>query len=281
MIPRRIIIVLLLVPLLLTGCAVRMLYNWLDWAIAWKLDDYFELSSQQSSELDRQVAQILQWHRHEALPGYVRALRSLSFDLRRPLTEAEVAAHLQTFEQLMRQLAEGVQEPANRFAVTLSDEQVRRFMAERWKKQQEQRKEFAQEHGNKVYASFQRKLEKNLDQWLGDVEPAQQPLIDQSSQWQRQYYGTWLDYQEVWLKALEQTLAQRGQPGFGAGLVAVVVKGDEVGDGRFKQYVADSRQRSIQWFTALSASLSDEQRQYLRRKLSELAADLEALSRSS
>jgi len=281
MIPRRIIIVLLLVPLLLTGCAVRMLYNWLDWAIAWKLDDYFELSSQQSSELDRQVAQILQWHRREALPGYVRVLRSLSFDLRRPLTEAEVASYLQTFEQLMRQLAEGVQEPANRFAVTLTDEQVRRFMAERWKKQQEQRKEFAQEHGNKVYASFQRKLEKNLDQWLGDVESAQQPLIDQSSQWQRQYYGTWLDYQEVWLKALEQTLAQRGQPGFGAGLVAVVVKGDEVGDGRFKQYVADSRQRSIQWFTALSTSLSDEQRQYLRRKLSELAADLEALSRSS
>ncbi|MFB0954292.1 MAG: hypothetical protein QMB70_07390, partial [Aeromonadaceae bacterium] len=61
-------------------------------------------------------------------------------------------------------------------------------------------------------------------------------------------------------------------------LVAVVLKGNELGDGRFKQYVADSRARSIRWFAALSASLNDEQRQYLREKLSELAADLEALS---
>jgi hypothetical protein len=279
MMRRSLVVVLLLIPLLLTGCAVRMLYNWLDWAIAWKLDDYFELTSSQSNMLDQQVTQILQWHRREALPGYVQALRSLSFDLRRPLTEPEVAAHLRTFEGLMRQLAENVKQPANRFAATLTDQQIDRFMAERWKKQLEQRKEFAQENGDKVYASFQRKLTKNLDSWLGDVEPAQQPLIAQSAQWQRQYYGTWLDYQDVWLKTLALTLAERGKPGFESGLVAVVLKGDELGDGQFKHYVADSRQRSIQWFAALSASLTDEQRQYVRRKLSELAADLDALSR--
>ena len=35
----------LIVPLLLTGCTVRLLYSWLDWIIPWKLDDYFQLTS--------------------------------------------------------------------------------------------------------------------------------------------------------------------------------------------------------------------------------------------
>ena len=270
--------ILLLLSLSLSGCAVRLLYNWLDWAIEWKLDDYFSLTRQQSKALDAQVGPLLQWHRREALPRYVRALRSLSFDLRHPLSEAQVAQYMDTFEQLMQQLADGLKQPANRFATTLTDAQIQDFMAERWEKQRDQREEFAEQNGIKVYKSFQRKLEKNLDTWLGSVEPAQRSLIAQSSQWQRQYYGSWLEYQEVWLQALERTLAARGTPAFESGLVAVVLKGNELGDGRFKQYVADSRARSIRWFAALSASLNDEQRQYLREKLSELAADLESLS---
>lgn len=273
-------LLLLLVSFSLSGCAVRLLYNWLDWAIEWKLDDYFSLTRQQSQALDAQITPLLQWHRREALPQYVRALRSLSFDLRRPLTEAEVAHYMDIFEELMQQLADGLKQPANRFAATLTDDQVQSFMAERWKKQRDDRREFAEQHGIKVYNSFQRKLEKNLDTWLGSVEPAQRPLITQSSHWQQQYYGSWLDYQDVWLRALEQTLAARGKPEFESGLVAVVLKGNELGDGRFKQYVADSRQRSIAWFAALSASLTDEQRQYLREKLSELAGDLDDLCRS-
>ena len=99
-------LILLLLSLSLSGCAVRLLYNWLDWAIEWKLDDYFSLTRQQSQVLDAQITPLLQWHRREALPQYVRALRSLSFDLRRPLTEAEVARYMDIFEQLMQQLAE-------------------------------------------------------------------------------------------------------------------------------------------------------------------------------
>lgn len=93
--------ILLLLSLSLSGCAVRLLYNWLDWAIEWKLDDYFSLTRQQSKALDAQVGPLLQWHRREALPRYVRALRSLSFDLRHPLSEAQVAQYMDTFEQLM------------------------------------------------------------------------------------------------------------------------------------------------------------------------------------
>jgi hypothetical protein len=173
-----------------------------------------------------------------------------------------------------------MKQPANRFAASLTDEQVKRFMLERRQKQQDDRDEFRVKNGTNVYQSFQRKLEKNMDSWLGDVEPAQRPLIAESAHWQQQYYGTWLDYQDVWLEALDRTLAVRGSPAFEPGMVSVVLKGDELGNGRFERYIADSRQRSIKWFAALSASLSDEQRQTIRNKLSDLASELESLTHS-
>ncbi len=86
-------------------------------------------------------------------------------------------------------------------------------------------------------------------------------------------------HQQVWVQAVEQTLAARGTPAFESGLVSVLLKGDELGNGRFKQYVADSRARSVAWFSQLSASLSPQQREELRGKLSDLAADLDALSK--
>ena len=58
--------------LLLTGCAVRLLYNWLDWAISWKMDDYFSLSRQQSRLPDR----FRHLSRRPARPHHPRLCRS-------------------------------------------------------------------------------------------------------------------------------------------------------------------------------------------------------------
>ena len=270
----------LLIPLLLSGCAVRLLYNWLDWAIAWKMDDYFSLSRQQSRLLDQEVQTLLQWHRQAALPRYVAALRALSFDLRRPMSESEVEHHMQVFEGLLRELAEGLRQPANHFAASLSDEQVASFMVERREKQQKLREEWSKEGAAEVHKDFVRKLEKNMRDWLGEVDPVQQPLIQTWADWQQRYYPNWLDYQDVWLLSLDKTLQARGTPAFEPEMVQVLVKGRDLGNGRFAQYVDESRRLSIQWFSKLSASLTEDQRSYLRGKLSELASDLEALTRS-
>ena len=62
-------------------------------------------------------------------------------------------------------------------------------------------------------------------------------------------------------------------------MVQVLIKGRELGNGRFIKYVDASRALSVRWFSQLSASLTDEQRVHLRNRLSELASDLESLSR--
>ena len=89
----------LIVPLLLAGCTVRLLYSWLDWIIPWKLDDYFQLTPVQRTLLDSELRGLLRWHRQAELPGYVITLRALSYDLARPLSERQAEYYFTRFEQ--------------------------------------------------------------------------------------------------------------------------------------------------------------------------------------
>lgn len=268
----------LLMALLVSGCAVRLAYNWLDFVIGWKLDDYFELDRRQQRALDDELEPLLAWHRQQELPGYARLLRNLSADLAGPLTASQIGQYLDDWEAATLRLAERLQQPANRVAALLSDQQVAAFMAERRRKQAERRQDWQSGGLAKVQRDAMRKLERDIERWFGRMEPQQRQLITEWARWQQQYYPLWLDYQEQWLDTLEQTFAQRGTPQFGPALVEVVINSGRVGGGRFSRHVADSRQQWIAWAARLSASLTTEQRHQIRSQLDELAGDLEALS---
>ena len=66
---------LLLIAVLLSGCsAVRLVYNQADTMLSWMAQDYFELDSAQRQDFNARLDPLLNWHRHEQLPEYVRFL---------------------------------------------------------------------------------------------------------------------------------------------------------------------------------------------------------------
>ncbi|MCD8548670.1 MAG: DUF6279 family lipoprotein [Aeromonadaceae bacterium] len=264
--------------LVLAGCSVRLMYQWLDWAIAWKLDDYFQLNSQQSRIVDHEVERFLSWHRQVELPHYAQQLRQLADELKGPLTEARTDYYLSLFEGDLIRLADGVEPYANRIAASLQDEQVYRYLGEQRTKQVTRRSDWEKDGGKKLQQDFSRKLQKNLRRWIDDIRPAQQPIIGQWAAWQQELYPTWLDYQDVWLAALETMLSQRGTPEFSGYLRQLLVKGKSLGQGRFEGYVDSQRQRTVRSLSQLSASLDEGQRQYLRKTLYSLADDFSALA---
>ncbi|WP_409423087.1 DUF6279 family lipoprotein [Pseudaeromonas sp. ZJS20] len=264
--------------LLLGGCSVRLLYHWLDWAIAWKLDDYFQLTSQQSRVVDHEVDRFLSWHRQVELPVYAKQLRQLADELKGPLSEERTDYYFGLFEGDLTRLADGVEPYANRIAASLQDDQIHRYMGDQRTKQANRRSDWEKDGGKKLQKDFSRKLQKNLRRWIDDIGPAQQPIIQQWAQWQKELYPTWLDYQDVWLASLEEMLRKRGTPEFSGYLRRLLVKGRSIGNGRFESYVASQRQRTVRSLSQLSASLDDQQRSFLRKTLYSLADDFSALA---
>ena len=67
--------------LLISSCSLRWSYNFLDWLVAWEVDEYVSLDPQQKKQLNNNVAQFHQWHRQTQLPLYAEFLKQLESQL--------------------------------------------------------------------------------------------------------------------------------------------------------------------------------------------------------
>ena len=175
---------LLLLCLLLTGCATRVIYYWLDSAIVWQLDDYFSLDRSQKKLLDQEGRGLMAWHRQHGAAH-------LCPGSRRPGQGGG-----QPHEPGPGDPASG-QNPGEpdpypgerhsrtvRLAKTLTDEQVARFMADRVTRQQERQHDFATQSKAEMIRGFREKMNERLVFWIGKVKLAQEPLITQWAEWQ-------------------------------------------------------------------------------------------------
>lgn len=271
---------LLLLCLLLTGCATRVIYYWLDSAIVWQLDDYFSLDRSQKKQLDQEVKGLMAWHRQHELPIYARDLDALAKAVASPMSPAQVTLHLDRTQASLTRTLENAIPRTVRLAKTLTDDQVARFMADRVKRQQERQHDFATQSKAEMIKGFREKMNERLVFWIGKVKPAQEPLITQWAEWQYEMMAPWLDFQEAWTKELDRLMKQRQSPDFGQELTRLLQQGDGLMDGRFTGYTDQSRQRTIQWLSDLSHSMDLSQRAHLYTLLKDYAEDFEGMTRS-
>ncbi|MGL6048941.1 MAG: DUF6279 family lipoprotein, partial [Aeromonas salmonicida] len=251
---------LLLLCLLLVGCSTRVVYYWLDVAIVWQLDDYFSLDSSQKRLLDHEVKGLMAWHRQHEVPRYADDLDALAKAVASPMSPAQVSRHLDAAQQSLTRTLENTVPRAVRLARTLTEDQVAMFMKDRLTRQAEREQDFARKPKAEMLKEFTDKMNERLVFWIGEVKPAQAPLVAQWVEWQYELQAPWLEFQTAWTKELARLMKQRQSPDFGAQLTALLQQGDGLMDGRFTGYTDQSRQRTVNWLSALSQSLDISQR---------------------
>ncbi|MEW7867014.1 DUF6279 family lipoprotein [Aeromonas diversa] len=264
---------------LLVGCSTRLIYNWLDWAIVWQLDDYFSLTRDQRSALDREVSGLMRWHRKSEIPAYGAQLKGLSEAVASPMTTAQVDKHLAALEGDLDRLIADAMPRAVRLAEQLTDAQLQRFLKERRQKLAQKREEFRRNPREQELREFTEKMNTRLTFWIGEVKPAQAPLVARWVEWQYELYGPWLDYQLHWWDELEQVVRLKGTPEFAPAFERLLASGDSLMGGRYTGYTAQSRQRTVQWLSDLSQSLDLSQRAHLYGLLKGYADDFMGMAR--
>jgi hypothetical protein len=269
---------LLLLCLLLLGCSTRVVYYWLDVAIVWQLDDYFSLDRSQKRLLGNEVKGLMAWHRQYEVPRYANDLDALAKAVVSPMSPAQVSLHLEAAQQSLTRTLENTVPRAVRLARTLTEEQVAMFMKERLSRQTEREQDFARQPKAERLREFTDRMNKRLVFWIGEVKPAQAPLVAQWVAWQYELQAPWLEFQSAWTKELDRLMQQRQSPDFGVQLTALLQQGDGLMDGRFTGYTDQSRQRTVNWLSALSQSLDISQRAHLYTLLKGYARDFRQMS---
>lgn len=269
---------LLLICLLLVGCSTRVVYYWLDVAIVWQLDDYFSLDRSQKRLLDNEVKGLMAWHRQYEVPRYADDLDALARAVASPMSPPQVSLHLDAAQQSLTRTLENTVPRAVRLARTLTEEQVAMFMKDRLSRQTEREQDFARQPKAELLKEFTGKMNERLVFWIGEVKPAQAPLVAQWVEWQYELQAPWLEFQTAWTRELDRLMQQRQSPDFGAQLTALLQQGDGLMDGRFTGYTDQSRQRTVNWLSALSQSLDISQRAHLYTLLKGYARDFRQMS---
>ena len=103
---RAVWIISLALCLLLHGCAVSFVYRHADWLMLHKLDQYFDLTSDQRKDMTGRIQSILLKHRREALPQYEAFLVQVRQRVERGITGEDVEWFYASFDGLRDDLFE-------------------------------------------------------------------------------------------------------------------------------------------------------------------------------
>lgn len=170
---------LLLIVILLSGCsAVRVVYNQADTMLSWMAQDYFELDSAQRQDFNARLAPLLNWHRHEQLPEYVRFLGEVKQRTGRPLTRDDALWLIEGAKARFRVIANKGAADATGLLETLTPENIRALEKSFGKFN----RDFVREHKlngtseERRSARLERTLKRVRD-WTGALAPAQEERI--------------------------------------------------------------------------------------------------------
>lgn len=162
--------------------AIRTLYNQAEHLIAWRLDDYFDLSEAQRALFHERFASFHRWHRRSQLPGYVALLDAAEQRVERGPTRNDVDwLRDQARTRAHAAVAHGHEDIAALLA-GLTDRQV----AQARQRFDRDNRKWAREHGVGESPDEQRRLRtkqdiERIEHWTGSLTREQKARVAQLS----------------------------------------------------------------------------------------------------
>lgn len=269
---------LLFSVLTFSACSWRLMYNYLDWILPWYLDDYVTLTDQQEELFDRTTIRFLDWHRSAELPRYADFFNSLKDAQDTPMSQDQVLSFFDEAENLwLALLAESLPDLLV-LATQLTDIQVQQID----KALQTDSKELTEKYGKRTDEDqrqfWQEKMSEGLDNWLGYVNAGQQDLIRQWAIARINTTADWLAYRNDWRKRFTDLLSTRNQPNFEKEMRSFLLQPRNMYNNNYLQAVNTNRMSFAGLLAEISATLTDEQRNYLQKELAQIIIDLKDLS---
>ncbi|MCR6652612.1 MAG: DUF6279 family lipoprotein [Cellvibrionaceae bacterium] len=201
---------ILILLLTLAACTTKVAYNFLDWAIEWKVQRMVKLHGEQKILTQKAIKDFHHWHRTTQLPLYADYLRLLQIRLNdTPITGEEIHAETDKVQVLVDQSVEKVLPDATEVLSTLSDAQVKELLKSVAEERKEYKEEYVDPSEKKRQRIYYKKFIKHAQDWLGTLSKAQKEQVKTWSEQLEPFETLNLEQQKIWEQDLEKILAQR------------------------------------------------------------------------
>lgn len=245
----------------------------------WYFRDYVDLDTGQRQQLERSVDTLLLWHRESQVGRYATFLRELEAEAARPLGRDRLEAARLVLEGFWDDIARQVAPDVAALFSTMSDAQVEALFVRIAEDDRELAREVLARSGEERIERRERALRRQLERWVGKLDPAQRAMVAECAGEMRVQPAGWLASRKRWQQALREALAgRRDGPAFAVALERLLADGDSFWPADYRQQFQADRDRVLRLIADVDASLDAAQRQRLRRQLGGWALDLESIA---
>jgi len=166
--------------LFLTGCSrLDFAFRWADTYITSKVDDYFDISSQQSKELKNDLKKDLQAFRKEILPSWRDRLKTIQGEIDQGLFNSDRQSfYFNSFAKEFDHINSHFAETATDFITTINNQQIKYFAQALQKKNSEELKKFSDE--KKLKTEYRDKYVEYFEMFIGSLNAEQKQLVEES-----------------------------------------------------------------------------------------------------
>jgi hypothetical protein len=173
----------LLFAVLLGSCSMMKLgYNNADWLLTWRIDDYFDLTSDQEDFVEEQLEKLISWHRNNELPRYSALIDEMILRVQRGISGEDYEWAINQFLDAYETTINKAIPDATTLLMDLDSSQISYYQEKtaEWyagndNKEQPQRTEQEQKERR-----YNRTIER-MEEWLGELDDNQKEIIKELS----------------------------------------------------------------------------------------------------
>jgi hypothetical protein len=205
-------VVMLVFAATLSGCSNTFLYNRLNWLIPWYLDDYVDLSGQQSRALREDLKGFLSWHRQNELPYYLQILDEIEVELKEDIDGSDVNRWIGFLIEAYERVEKGAMDWIIELGESLTEEQVSDFYQRLLDKQFAFERRYMARTDGEYLSEHRDNLAEVLAHFLGPLQDAQIQRLDSAVARLLRFDLLWLEDRGFWLNQLGGILKR--EPGW-------------------------------------------------------------------
>ncbi|TDF77732.1 hypothetical protein E1573_26215 [Pseudomonas sp. H9] len=275
----RLCLLLLVTALLAVACSrIDLAYRNLDVLVPWTLDDYLNMSRQQKAWLNQRLKQHLAWHCRTQLPGYLTWIDEVrQMVANGQVTDQQVQARTQEAKQAIAKVADQVTPSAAQLLKAMDDQQVREMRQAFAEDIRERQAKFVKTPLARQIEARAERMEKRLTPWLGELSTQQQVRIMLWSQSLGEQNRQWIANRANWQAQFSAAMDQRNSTAFEPRLEQLLKNRDSLWTPEYRQAYQRTELAARHLLVDLMAQSSEQQRQHLELKLSQVRKDFSEL----
>lgn len=269
------VFITLLVACLFSGCATSFVYNRLDSLITWYVDDYVDLTAAQKKQLQYELQPALNWHRQEELQKNIVLLETIRSDVEQQVEVETVSKWTEELLQSFRRIQLNLVDVALEFGNTLTDEQMREFIASVQEKHTERKEEYLSRTDEEYIEDSYERLEDRLSGYLGNLNDKQKLALQQAVNNLQRLDQIWLSDRNNWLNRVTPLLKR--EPGWQAEIRSLFNQREAYRSDEYRRVFAHNLDIVNQAITRVLNLRNVKQQQILMTELDEFRAELQTL----